>query len=75
MSSEAVKEVIGRAVSDEAYRDLLFSKPDEALAGFDLTADETSGLKSIKREEFDSAAGDLDQRISKATGFDTLIRR
>ncbi len=66
MSTEAVKTIIGRAVAEEAYRELLFTNPDQALAGFDLTEEETATLKGLKREEFDAAAGDLEQRISKS---------
>ncbi len=65
MSAESVQQIIGRAIGDEAFRELLFSKPDQALAGFDLTADEIATLKGLKREEFDAAASDLEQRISK----------
>ncbi len=66
MSAESVQQIIGRAITEEAYRELLFNNPDQALAGFDLTAEETSALKGLKREEFDAAAGDLEQRISKS---------
>ncbi len=65
MSAESVQQIIGRAIGDGAFRELLFSNPDQALAGFDLTAEETSALKGLKREEFDAAASDLEQRISK----------
>ncbi len=75
MSAESVKSIIGRAMADQAYRELLFSNPDQALAGFDLTAEEANVLRGLKREEFDSAAGDLEQRISKATGpFDHFLK-
>ncbi len=66
MSAESVQQIIGRAITEEAYRELLFSNPDQALAGFDLTAEETSALKGLKREEFDGAASDLEERISKS---------
>ncbi len=66
MSAESVKQIIGRAITEEPFRELLFSNPDQALAGFDLTADEIGALKGLRREEFDAAAGDLEQRISKS---------
>ncbi len=66
MSTEAVKTIIGRAIAEESYRELLFTDPDQALAGFDLTPEEISTLKGLKREEFDAAAGDLEERISKS---------
>ncbi len=66
MSAETIQQIIGRAIAEEPFRELLFSNPDQALAGFDLTGDEIVGLKGLKREEFDAAAGDLEQRISKS---------
>ncbi len=66
MSAESVKSIIGRAMADQAYRELLFSNPDQALTGFDLTAEETNALKGLKREEFEAATGDLEQRLSMA---------
>ncbi len=65
MSTESVQQVIRRALTEEAYRELLLTNPDQALAGLDLTAEETGALKSLKREEFDSGAGELQRRISK----------
>ncbi len=66
MSAESVKQIIERAIAEEPFRELLFSNPNQALAGFDLTVDEIAALKGLKREEFDAAAGDLEQRISKS---------
>ncbi len=65
MSTESVQKIIGRAIGDEAYRELLFSHPDQALEGFDLTQEEITALKGLKREEFDATAGDLEERVSK----------
>ncbi len=75
MPAESVKQIIERAIAEEPFRELLFSNPDQALAGFDLTADEIGALKGLKREEFDAAAGDLEQRISKSFMGLTRIRR
>ena len=69
MSQEAVTQIISKAVSDQEYRELLFTKPDEALAGHDLTEDETTALKKIQRDTFDGIAGELEERVSRA-GFD-----
>ncbi len=66
MSSESMQQIIGRAIAEESYRELLFSNPDQALAEYDLTAEEISALKGLKREEFDAAGGDLEERISKS---------
>ena len=40
MSHKDVEQIISRAVVDEQFRELLFTSPNEALTGHDLTADE-----------------------------------
>jgi len=66
MSKEAVQAIIGKAVSDDKFREALFANPDKALQGYDLTEDEVAGLKKIDAETMQSMAGSLDERISKA---------
>ena len=63
MALQGVQSVIGKAAVDRAYRELLFSKPDEALAGHDLSADEVACLKGLSREKFDAVAGELEEKI------------
>ena len=66
MSEEIIKTVIIKAVSDTEFRDLLFDDPDKALADYDLSDDEVSKLKSMKRDKFDANIGELEERISRA---------
>jgi hypothetical protein len=66
MSSENVQEIITKAVTDEEYRDLLLSDPEKALEGYELTDEETASLKALERDEFEAAAGELDERVSRA---------
>jgi hypothetical protein len=66
MSDAAVRKVIGQAIGDLDYRDLLFSNADQALAGLDLTAEEVTFLKSFKRDKFDAATSEMEERISRA---------
>jgi len=72
MSKQALEAVIGRAVTDGAFRSALFARPDVALAGYDLTAGEMASLKAIDFETMDSFAGVLDERVSKATALGLL---
>ncbi len=65
MSQEAVQRVIGRAVMDEAFRKLLFSNPDEAFKGYDLTEEEKKILRHLDADEVAGFAGKLDERITK----------
>ena len=59
MSLDDVKQVIGRAVLDADFREVLFSNPETALEDYDLSEEERAGLKNIKREKFDDMAGAL----------------
>jgi hypothetical protein len=43
-------------MSDPAFADLLFSDPDKALSGFDLTAEEVDKLKNMSHAVFDKLA-------------------
>ena len=72
MSLQAVQNVIGKAAVDRTYRELLFSKPDEALKGHDLSADEIKCLKALSRDKFDAVAGELEEKIlAEAVGGGT----
>ena len=64
MSVENVQKIIDRAAAEAEYRELLFSHPDQALKGYELTDLEVSNLKGLAREEFDAAAGTLEGRLS-----------
>jgi hypothetical protein len=66
MSKEAVEAIIGKAVVDGRFREALFTDPEEALAGYELTGEEVAALKAMDREGIESFAGALDERISKA---------
>ena len=68
MSQDVVRLIIGRAVLENEFRELLFADPDQALEGYDLTDKEIAGLKRINRDRFDELATGLEERISRA-GF------
>ena len=65
MSQQAVQNLIGRAVMDAEFRKLLFSNPDKAFEGYDLTEDEKTVLRGLDQDEVASFAGKLDERITK----------
>jgi signal transduction histidine kinase len=75
MTITSVKEVIARAVSDAGFRELLFRDPERALAGYDLTDQETTTiLEGLSREGFDALAGELGERVSRAgIGLDDFV--
>ena len=64
MSAEESRKVVSRAVMEEDFRNQLFSDPDKALVGYDLTPDEINALRSIPAETIDEFANNLDERIS-----------
>lgn len=66
MSLDSVQTIIGRAVSEIEYRDMLFDDPDQALGGYELTKEEASALKKLERQRFDAVAGKLEDRVSRA---------
>jgi hypothetical protein len=65
MSQDAVSQIIGRAVTDTEFRQLLFSNPEEALQGYDLNEDEIGALKNLKQEDLEDFSTKLDSRITK----------
>lgn len=65
MSSEQLEAVIGRAINDVAFRDLLASNPGSALAGYDLSDDERALLADAQGKDFDELLMGLEDRVSK----------
>lgn len=65
--SDLERLIIERAIEDEQFRLLLFSKPEEALAGYDLTDEERSRLSGLNQENFDEFAGPLAGRSTKGS--------
>jgi len=53
MSAFGIEAVLDRAMSDSALADQLFANPEQALTGFELTAEETSAFKGMARADFD----------------------
>ncbi len=71
MAQADVERVIGRAVTDAAFRKALIDSARTACAGYDLTDDEIESLERLDSESMHAFAGSLDTRISKkgGTGF------
>jgi hypothetical protein len=66
MSQDAVIDVIKKALMDTDFRDHLLKEPAAVLNGLDLTEEERQALSNIKKEAFDTFAGEVEQRVSKA---------
>ena len=67
MSLENVQAVIARMLTESDFRELLFSEPNKALEGYELTEQEATALMELEREKFDAVAGELEDRLSKST--------
>ena len=65
MTKESVKEVIVKAFSDSEYRDLLLSKPKEALEGYELSDEERDNLSNLSADLFDLDIEELEDRVSR----------
>jgi hypothetical protein len=68
MSQESVERIIGRAVTDPAFRQRLIDNAAEACKEYDLTPDELAALEALDAESLKAFAGTLDSRISKSGG-------
>jgi hypothetical protein len=64
MSQDSLIQVLERASTDAAFRAQLVSKPDAALAGYSLTADERAALLSGDAGQL-RALG-VDARVTKS---------
>ncbi len=65
MSKAAVEQVIGKLLLDAAFRKAVSANAAEALAGFDLTAEEREALAQLDASGMEAVAKELDPRISK----------
>ena len=68
MSQSEIERVIGRAVTDSAFRQALIDDARAACQGYDLTEDELDALEKLDANSLMAFAGTLDQRISKTGG-------
>ena len=56
MSAQSVESVLSKAMGDAVFAESLFANPEQALSGFDLTAEELANLKSMSRADFEQFA-------------------
>ncbi|KAB8143454.1 hypothetical protein F8S13_10615 [Chloroflexia bacterium SDU3-3] len=68
MSQNEVERVIGRAVTDAAFRQALIDNAHEACKDYDLTEDELDALEQLDATSLLAFSGTLDKRISKTSG-------
>ena len=49
-----IETILSRAMSDPAFAEQLFADADQALAGYDLTAEEIAKLKGMSRGDLNA---------------------
>jgi benzoyl-CoA reductase/2-hydroxyglutaryl-CoA dehydratase subunit BcrC/BadD/HgdB len=68
MTQSDVERVIGRAVTNTAFREALIKNAREACKEYQLTEEELDALEALDAESLAAFAGTLDKRISKTSG-------
>lgn len=63
MSKKGVTIVIGKAVVDSRYRELLKSNPQGALDGHELTGEERQAIAGLDHKELERLANALNRRL------------
>lgn len=63
--SDALEQVVTKAVNDKSFRQLLLNDPAQALEGYAVTKEERQMLSELTPETFDAFAGNLGSRETK----------
>jgi len=74
MPSDNLQLILGRAVTELAYRELLFLDLAKALEGYALTDREVIALQDLSREKLDALANEVQVRLSQAAAFEQRLR-
>jgi hypothetical protein len=72
MSQHEVERVIGRAATDDAFRQALIDNAREACQGYELAEEELDALAQLDSQSLLAFAGTLNSRISKTGDSDSL---
>jgi hypothetical protein len=72
MAKKSVEELIGRALTDKAFRDRLFAAPDATLAeeGYEVGPEIIEAIKSTNPDEVNAVAQGVENQLAqrKAAG-------
>lgn len=71
--SRSVREVIGKAITDEKFRDTLFNNQEEALKGFTLDDDERAAIASLNKSQIEEAASNVGGAAAWKVGVEVTI--
>ncbi len=76
MPTQALTEIITKALTDEAFRKHLLENPEKAIESYDLAENEAKMLRNLKPEAFEALETDVEERQSKSglgMGLGSLI--
>jgi hypothetical protein len=65
VSAKHFQLLVVKALWEEDFRDLLFSRPEEAMEQFDLTNEERAELQRMERERFADLVVEFRLRVTK----------
>jgi hypothetical protein len=65
VSAKHFQLLVVKALWDENFRTLLFSRPEEAMQHYDLTPEERAELQRMERERFDDLVVEYRLRLTK----------
>ncbi|UQA58899.1 Franean1_4349 family RiPP [Polyangium aurulentum] len=66
MAKKSVEELIGRALTDKAFRDRLLASPEATLSseGYEATPDIVEAIKSANPDEVNAVAQGLESQLA-----------
>jgi hypothetical protein len=64
---DPAQAVIGRAAMDPSFREQLFTDPDTALEGYELSEEEHTAIRGVDRDEFEKISDELLNRLAGDT--------
>jgi hypothetical protein len=65
VSAKHFQLLVVKALWEEDFRDLFFSRPEEAMKDFDLTQQERAELQRMERERFEDLVVEYRFRLTK----------
>jgi len=68
LSPQVVESILSRAMNDAEFVEQLFANPDKALAGYNLSAEETAQIKKMTRSEFNSMMAEMPESLMPVSG-------
>jgi len=65
VSAKHFQLLVVKALWEQDFKDLLFSRPEEAMKDFDLTKEERAELQRMERDRFDDLVVEFRLRLTK----------